>query len=704
MNRRLCWAVALALSVGCGGGTPPEDDPLSDDYLPFTQPGVKDRISLLSFSGANACGDLEQHLEDRATLQMEVALISARRSAYASWDSYHLGTQNQGSGGTMDAGSAAGGSGGGAGGGGGGPAAYTTTNTQVKGVDEPDFVKNDGTRIFVLSGGTLYAAVSWPATALSRQGSLTIEGTPREMFLDGSRLVVFSEIFDSSIENLPSWCSGSYYCGSYYRNATKITFVDVSDLSNLQVTQTHVVPGNYRTARRIGPVVRLVLSDRIDLPAGLRTWVDYQDILSAPSKRDLGMRFDRLSAQNEILIRGRTLSQWIPSIRSTRAGSSLSQPLDCASVAAPDVSGLLGLSSIVTLNLDTPSAVARTALLAQPNEVYASTGALYIAQTHWWWSSWPQPMPGTTYLYKFDLSQPDSVAWVGAGRVDGLPVDQFALDEHAGHLRVATTVDEPVVSSGQGWWATRTTNRITVLAEQGGALVTVGQSEDLAPGERIMSARFMGPRAYVVTFRQVDPLYTFDLSDPARPRKVGELKVPGFSSYLHPLDDSHLLAIGTFIPEAGGWPRTVQLSIFDVSDFTHPLQTFTQKIGESWGSSEAQWDHKAFNYFPERKLLAVPFFDWTSTGWGSYVSDLRVFRVDAQAGFTALGSLDMRDVLMRPESDPYGCWYWWWQPMVRRSVMADDFVYAISSGGIRVANVANLSQPVATITFGYDQP
>src|SRR6185436_571832 len=140
----------------------------------------------------------------------------------------------------------------------------------------------------------------------------------------------------------------------------------------------------------------------------------------------------------------------------------------------------------------------------------------------------------------------------------------------------------------------------------------VGQSEQLAKGERLMSSRFIGDAAYLVTFRQVDPLFTFDLRDPTNPKKVGELKVPGFSSYIHPLGPGHLLTIGTFIPEdMPNWQgRRIQLSIFDVTDLKNPRQSHTITLGDASSYSEAQWEHKAFNYFAAKKLLAVPFSDW----------------------------------------------------------------------------------------------
>ncbi|MBS1153266.1 MAG: hypothetical protein H6Q89_4964, partial [Myxococcaceae bacterium] len=198
--------------------------------------------------------------------------------------------------------------------------------------------------------------------------------------------------------------------------------------------------------------------------------------------------------------------------------------------------------------------------------------------------------------------------------------------------------------------------------------------------------------------------FTFDLKDPTHPKKVGELKVPGFSSYIHPIDADHLLTIGTYIPEDNtDWrARALQLAIFDVSDLANPKQTFVQKVGTAYSWSEAQHEHKAFNYFPAKKLLAIPFTDWSynyttsDQYWSSFVSDLRVFEVDVTKGFTAKGAVSMKDVF---QVTNYYNWSYYWTPQARRSVMADDFVYSISDAGLRVANIADLSQPIATAFF-----
>ena len=179
--------------------------------------------------------------------------------------------------------------------------------------------------------------------------------------------------------------------------------------------------------------------------------------------------------------------------------------------------------------------------------------------------------------------------------------------------------------------------------------------------------------------------------------------MPGFSTYLHPLDATHLLTIGMYRSEnPSQWESSrIQLAIYDVSDLSAPRQTFTQLVGTASSWSEALYEHKAFNYFGARKLLAIPYSDWsyTSTGnfwWDRFTSDLRVFGVDAATGFTFKGALAVSDLY---QAQGGTSWMYYWQPAVRRSVMADEFVYAIGDVGLRVANLSNLSAPLATVTF-----
>ncbi|MDP3503364.1 MAG: beta-propeller domain-containing protein [Myxococcales bacterium] len=706
MNSKRWWKWLAAagavgsLGTGCGNQTPQP------------QP-VQNRVSLTAFNGANACKDLETYLEDTAVLQMKTQL-EASRDEVPSWGWWGGGFFGRGGPEAFNAGadgraSAAPPS---------APTNYTTTNNQVAGVDEADFVKNDGTRIFALSGQTLYAARSWPAADLAVRGTLKIEGYPREMFLEGTdRAVIFSTIYTwYPLSNAAGDRCDSIDCGYQSSNTVKITVVDVSDLTNLRVTHEYRLPGHYNSARKVGSSVRLVMSDDFSFPPAMRWWPEVEGVnLWDPFNK--GRRtdeFNKLIAANEKLIRAQTLAEWVPAGKISIGGQTSTVPAECTSFQKVNAPTRLGTVTVATLNLTNPTRIDRSTIIAEPGEIYASQKNLYVATRHWWW--WPAPgQRDTTYLHKFDISSPDAALYVASGTVDGHIVDQFSMDENSkGFFRVATTTQfrVPDAMNPNNWWGTfETVNHVNVLAENNGSLDVVGQSEDLAKGERITSARFIEDKGFVVTFRQVDPLFTFDLSDPTKPTKLAELKIPGFSTYLHPMGPNHLLTIGTYVPEPVNgvdpdWrSRALQLTIFDVTDMKNPKQSHVQLVGTSSGYSEAQHEHKAFNYFPAKKLLAIPFIDWnhSATGssyWTSFISDLRVFSVDPVTGFTPRGAISMRDMY---QVESYSNWTYYWTPQVRRSVMADDFVYAISDSGIRSANVNNLSLPLATARFNrYD--
>ena len=243
------------------------------------------------------------------------------------------------------------------------------------------------------------------------------------------------------------------------------------------------------------------------------------------------------------------------------------------------------------------------------------------------------------------------------GAVPGVTLNQFSLDESDdGLLRVATT-------SGFGDQAS---SGVYSLAASAGNLQTIGSVTGLAPGERIYSVRFIGDRGYVSTFRQIDPLFVIDLANPAKPRVVGELKVPGFSSYLHPLDATHLLGIGRDVDPDTGRVLGLQLSIFDVGDPANPKRTATYTFeGEGWQSwSAALWDHHALSWFAQQGILALPV---QQGDWWAGSNGLVVFKVDTSSteGFTNLGEITH-------------------DGSVQRSVRIGEFLYSISAGEVKV--------------------
>ncbi|MGZ6123763.1 MAG: beta-propeller domain-containing protein, partial [Myxococcales bacterium] len=509
--------------------------------------------------------------------------------------------------------------------------------------------------------------------------------------------------------------------GCYWGWATaKITVVDVGDLSAPKAVSELYLPGYSTGARRVGSSVRLVLSDAVRWPEAVRWWPQYDPSLyQDPDK--LSKTIDELEDANEAIIRATPLQSWFPEgKRKLLDGTSIDVGYSCSDFFVSNAPERLGLVTIATLDLaHLEAGVSRASILGEAGVLYATADRLYLASSHWWWWS----MAGQrdwTYVHGFDISDPAEARYFGSGGVEGHVPDQFAMDEQDGYLRIATnTVTLSTDPATPGSFRFDVGSRVSILAPQpapegGSTLALIGEIPELEAGERLMATRFLGDRGFAVTFRNFDPLVTLDLRDPAHPRKVAELTLPGFSTYLQPIDSGHLLAIGEDLPlTPQGRPdwsrRSLELSVFDVSDLEKPARTAQALVGTAWAYSEALWDHHAFNWYrPDAGkpgLLAIPFSDWIepapSPWWTGFVSDVRVFSVDPASGITPLGSLGMGDVYIQQGS---GAWTWWYRPWVRRSVMSTDqagttFVYAVSDAGVRTAALPRLDLPLATALF-----
>ena len=656
--------------------------------------GIQTRVAL---SQATSCDELARTIQDTAVRQMRAQMDGSK-----DWLLRGTGTA-----GGVDAVPAASGA----------PASYSTTNTQVAGVDEADFVKNDGTRIFVLSGRMLYAARSWPPQDLALAGKLEIEGWPSSMFLDGDQLVIFSTIWTATAM-LPGAATVAPCpmpgCG-WGAGTTKITVVSVADLAAPAVVSEVYLAGSSAGARKAGSSVRLVLSDQVRWPEGIKWWPDYDPSLYQ-DKEKLAAAIGALENANESLIRATPVEKWFPpGERKLPDGTVLQLPYQCGDFYVSNAPERLGLVTIATLDLaHLDAGVSRASIVGEPGVLYANHDRLYLAANHWWW--WTRSgQHDWTYVHAFDIRDPAKAAYLASGGVEGHVDDQFSMDEQDGYLRVATSTitweENPDVPRS---FRTVAGSRLTVLAPGGeGQLVKIGEIPSIVDNERLMAMRFIGNKGYAVTFRYVDPLVTIDLTDPAHPRKVAELTIPGFSTYLQPIDDGHLLAIGNELPlDSSGRPdwsrRALELSLFDVSDLAHPVRTAQALIGTAYAWSEALWDHHAFNWYrpdPAKPgLLAFPFSDWkqgVANWWDGFVSDARVFAVDPAGTITPLGGLGMSELYIQRGD---GQWTWYYRPWVRRSVMATDqagktFVYAVSDAGVRVAALDNLGAPLGTVLF-----
>jgi hypothetical protein len=293
----------------------------------------------------------------------------------------------------------------------------------------------------------------------------------------------------------------------------------------------------------------------------------------------------------------------------------------------------------------------------------------------------------TTAVHRFELQ--GDPAYACSGEVPGRVLNQFALSEHQGVLRLAATEER--------WWnGEGPQNRLFLLRPEGEKLVEVGRLEGLGkPGERLFAVRFAGERGFAVTFLQIDPLYTLDLADPAVPKVAGELEVPGVSTYLHPVGEDRLLAVGR--NAAGG----VDLSLFDVGDFAAPA--LVDRFSFAGSYSEAEYDHKAFSFFPRQGILAIPLTSWGGNSapdapQGMEVfAGLHLFKVDPAAGFTSLGTVD-HSLFYREQANTF-----WYTPAApRRSFFigqadAGDFLYSVSTRGLKVNPFSDFATDLAAM-------
>lgn len=583
---------------------------------------------------------------------------------------------------------------------------FSGTNNQEEGVDEADFVKTDGYFIYTLHGGQLRIFEVPEFGDLVHMSRTNIEGYPTSMLLDGDRLVVFSNVYTWNLpegDPLRELVGDEFNEWGWYWRAQELTKVTVLDLSNRlepQAVKELYLEGWYKTAREVEGRVRMVSYSWMNIP-GLKTWLDTPEAFWNTNNEDereriLYATLQATLAENEEAMVNLGLDDFIPKLYE-RNGPEFSQYTfsenECANFAMSDDGTSRGITSILSLDL-VSDALSYEAdhLVTGWSNVYASTDTLIIAEPaqDWWWYWNNQDFDEATNIHRFDISNGVTTVYTGSGRVDGLINNQFSLSEHNDYIRVAST-------TGQWgrWWMEEPTppaNHVFVLAGDE-ALNVVGSVRDIAVNERIWSSRFVGDMAYLVTFRNIDPLWTIDLSTPEEPVILGELEVPGVSTYIHPLtEDGHLLTIG-FGGDDDGLDWNTQVSLFDVQDPTTPTLAdaypFAQEPGDGWyyAWSEANYEHKAFQYWGPRNMLAVPVstyrYDYETNRY-DYRSRLMLMEINTEQGdISPYGSVDHSEFYNSRD-------YWWDYRDIRRSIFMGDYIYAIGSAGITAHNLDTL--------------
>lgn len=693
--RRPICAIAVLVLAACGGGGGGSDEP---DPSPSPRSTPAAVLALKSFQ--TGCGDFLDYAAEGLTDEY------LREFACRFFGPCPIFLGEVATGAPADGGASA------------PPAApdrVSTTNTQEAGVDEADIVKADSAgRLYILSGSTLTILQAFPPTQLSSRELVSLNLATNDsgffaedLFLDElrQRVVVLGSSFEGD------------------RGAVTSVLIDISNPATPRELERLGVDGHPLQARRIGARVHRV--SRFDVPRP--AWFFTQgDALQARrdayfSARNAGRDAEAESIKAEVRaeIKRRVAADGAGALLPRTFRAAPGQPrteasLACGAISRPDVTTGLGLALIDSFNVD-GSARATSGVINNAYTVYASPTSLYLAQSSAGWFFAPDQLEETV-VYRLALSDTGAAAYRALGKVPGSVRDSYSFSEHEGHLRVATT------ESAFGPDRNRSSNGLRVLdARISGEMPLVGSVADLAPGERIQGVRLLGDRGFIVTFRQVDPLFALDLSDPRNPRVTDELKIPGFSSYLTPVGEDYLLTVG----RAGndeGLTGAVAVQLFDVRDLNNVRQiaSLTPAAGDgSFSYSVAEHDPHAFAYFSDSTdaaapgTLTLPLIAYND-GPGNDFTGFLVVRVapGTDTPLSEAGRIDHdaflvdRDFCGSRPGDSCSDAYFAAEP--RRAVYmqsgADTFLYTISAVGVLANSASEPGRNLGGRRLPYDPP
>jgi uncharacterized secreted protein with C-terminal beta-propeller domain len=603
--------------------------------------------------------------------------------------------------------------------------AHSATNLQLAGVDEADLVETDGEYLYIISGKDLVIVKAGVGDELQVVSRVQLDERPVGMYLSGDRLALVSASapmgFGSPFRlgrpliwsGMPLFTNDLAFSPQEIKPpTTTVTLLDITDRAAPTLVHKTEMDGQLVTSRTVDGQLRLVLTNDMQLPMPIARPVEgtggaEQSAPIAESNQirlavDMAWWYPVVEAnyvyetRDEYLARVREeiLDAAGPQFRSLALdGSVISEtPLLSATEIYRPASHLdRHAVTVATLDLTSdgmgPAATA-TIMANAVQQVYVDEDSIYVfaeqAPDQNWsevglWFAGEMPKTG---VWKFEIdNQSHDIELVATGEFDGALLNQFAADEHDGRLRVVTEAR---------WNSVR--QSLHVLEQVGDELKVVGTLDGIATNEQLYSVRFIENTVFFVTFRQTDPLFVVDLSDPVNPQLRGELHIPGFSDYLQPIDEHHLLAIGRNADENTGQFQELQVSIFDVSDLTDPQllhrysfdggrSTMTPATGDRW--SRGDGDHHAVSYFATDQILALPIYTAADIAWFSDVDQegamfeagkggLQVFRIDLAEGFMPLGIIE-HDTL------------------VERSMQIGEHLYAISNGTLTVHELTDPS-------------
>ncbi len=492
---------------------------------------------------------------------------------------------------------------------------YSTTNVQVQGVDEADMIKTDGEYIYQVNNQRIIIAKAFPAGDMKLVNVIDLTNqhfNPMEMYIDDKFLVIIGTSdynYPMAGTTMEKRIAPDIMPGYGYRSTVKAMIYNISDKKDIKLIREVELDGHYVSSRKIGSALYLVANKHINYYI-LEQGQDFEK----PMYRDTARMDEYLEIDYENI-------RYFP--------------------GSVEPNYLL----VAGVDLDQPNKPAEVStFLGSGQNIYASLDNLYVAVTQYDYEGKTWVDNRSTLIYSFTLNQ-GSIDYSGKGKVPGSLLNQFSMDEHNGYFRMATT-------TGDVWRTDEFTskNNIYILDK---ALNVVGRVEDIAPGETIYSVRFMGDRGYMVTFKTVDPLFVIDLKNPEKPAILGALKIPGYSDYLHPYDENHLIGFGKDAIEVDGvaYYLGMKMAIFDVTDVNNPKEKFVEMIGDRGTESELLRNHKALLFSKDKNLLAFPVTvmevkDHKDTSYkgippyGEFAfQGAYVYHIDSETGFKLKGQI-----------------------------------------------------------------
>ncbi|PWB51342.1 MAG: copper amine oxidase [Candidatus Methanoperedenaceae archaeon] len=594
------------------------------------------------------------------------------------------------------------------------PAAdYSKTNIQVEGVDEADFVKNDGKYIYVLAQDKLVIVDAFPATGANILSSTMIEGRPKDIFVNGDRLIIF-------LEDTGTVYSIQEYDYMPRPRETMKTVAMVYDISNRKKPEeiaNYSLNGNYFQSRMIGDYVYLIVKDYVyytgdlvDMPSIMKGSVKimapdvyyfdnpeqnyvFHTIASINIKKtdSINAKTFMMGYSDNLYVSGNNI---YITYRKNPPGRyyEVQKQEQFYAVILPQLpqDARDKINEIKNSNLDLHEKWDKISSILEEtfNRMTEKEKQTYQADVQKALEEYEMKLAQErekTVIQKIAIDK-GSIEYKAKGEVQGSLLNQFSMDESGDYFRVATT--------SQFWTSNRNVQFNNVYVMDNDLKIT-GKLEKIAQDERIYSTRFIGNRLYMVTFKRMDPLFVIDLSDPNKPEVLGQLKIPGFSDYLHPYDEKHIIGVGkeTAENEWGGVSiKGVKVSLFDVSDVNNPQQIDTYEIGKAGTDSEALQDHKAFLFDKNKELLVIPVREVTGEvqyesryGMQKVWQGAYVFNI-TPGGFKLKGKISHFDDFEEPN-------YYWGSPgAVRRSLFMDDVLYTISARKVMMNNLSDISE------------